>query len=121
MWLTWSEKLVGGSGEDGVTTAWILITASSLASGRSQISLCCHLLESLLPVTNHSPRVSAKSIIIPVTSNSLLLPTVCPPLTQYTIHSVDMLKRDHSDKINPCIYLYDNIKLDLLKLYLVLI
>ena len=69
----------------------------------ASVSLCCHLLESLLPVTNHSPLASVWSIILPVTSNSLLLPPSVP--RSLSIHSVDMLKRDHSDKINPCIYL----------------
>ena len=72
VWLTWSEKLVGGSGEDGVTTAWILITASSLSSGRSQppltvLSLVGVTYFFLSPITLCASPPSPSSFPSPVT------------------------------------------------------
>ena len=99
-----------GRGDHGLDPHHGLELVLGQISASAHCAATSHLLESLLPVTNHSPRASARSIILPVTSNSLLLPPSVP--RSLRIHSVDMLKRDHSDKINPCIYLYDNIKFD---------
>ena len=89
-----------------------MVLGQSSASAHLVVTCWCRLFLSRI-----TPSVHQHS----VTSHSLQLTPVCPALAQYTIHSVDMLKRANSDKINPCIYLYDNIKLDLLKLCRVLI
>ena len=89
-----------------------MVLGQSSASAHLVVTCWCRLfLSRITPSAHHHS----------VTSHSLQLTPVCPALAQYTIHSVDMLKRANSDKINPCIYLYDNIKLDLLKLCRVLI
>ena len=102
-----------------MTTAWILMTASRWSSGRAQPRLT---LLSLVGVASSCHESLHQPIIIPSRVTPFSLPPSVPrSLSIYTIHSVDMLKRANSDKINPCIYLYDNIKLDLLKLCRVLI